>query len=260
MRIAGMSSSSYFAGNLYASSKLGINTLSNTSYDSMFSGSSSLDYSTLLGNNYSSSTSKSNTPSLNDALTMTYQFSNTMKTSTMAMQTSQQSIQGFAAEAVSENTKNGKISSDTMDALYKSASTFAGSYSSSLNSAYYAPAYSSYVQGIEKDLRKAVESNTNDLKKFGFEISDDGALSVDEKKFKAAVAADPNGFKDLFSKTSNFTQTLNKANEQAGDTRAINKAEISLAVKENYMTYLNPTSTTQNSYSSMSYLFSKLVY
>lgn len=253
MRIAGQSANNYFSANLYASQKLGMNTLGNMS--SLYGSGSSLNYSSLLG---SSTSTSSSVPSLNDVLTSTYQFSNTMKTSTMAMQNAAKAVQGFSQEAIDEKAKNGQVSSSTLEDIYKTATTFAKSYNSSVNSLYYAPSYSSYVQGIESTMRSAAASNLTALNNLGFSQESDGTLTIDEEKFKKAVQDNPNALKDLFSQSGNFMQTLEKANTQALDSRAINKSEISLAVKENYLTYMNPTASMNNYSSSIGYLFNSL--
>jgi flagellar capping protein FliD len=170
----------------------------------------------------------------------------------MAMQSASAAVSGYSADAAAEKEKTGSVTSDTMDSMYQAATTFAKSYNSSVNSLYYAPSYSTFVQGIEKDTRNAVNNNLTALRELGFSQDADGALSIDEEAFRKAVGENPDKLQNLFNQNSNFMRSLDQANAQAMDSRSINKAEISLAVKENFSSYMG-ISGDFGGYSAQSY-------
>lgn len=254
MRIAGMSANSYFGLNMQASSNSGINTLANTSSISSLLGgsssssSSSLNYASLFG-----SSSTSSKADIGDMLTTVYQFSNTLRTSAMSMQNASTAVSGYSADAAAEKKETGSVSSDTVDGMLEAANTFAKSYNSSVNSLYYAPSYSSFVQGIEKDLRGAVDTNLSALKELGFSQDENGALSIDKEAFTKAVQENPDKLQNLFNKNSSFMKSLDQANSQSTDTRSINKNEISLAVQENLSSYTGISGGYGGYYAAQSY-------
>lgn len=236
MRIGGVSANSYFSLNAQTASSTGEITLTDTSSmvsallgsSSSASSSSSLDYASLLGGGSSSSSLD-----IGSMYATVYQFSGTLKTSALATEAAATAVSGYGADAAAEKEETGSVSSDTVDNMLQAASTFANSYNSSLNSLYYAPAYSSAVQGIESDLRSAVSNNLSALQELGFTQNEDGSLTIDEEAFTKAVQENPDKLQDLFSQNSSFMKSLNEANAQASDTKSINKAEIATAVTEN---------------------------
>lgn len=228
MRIAGMSANNYFNLNMQASN-LGLNTLGGTSsLSSILGGSSSSSASSIFG-----SQSSSSALNMGSILTSVYQFSNTLKTSTMSMQSASTAAAGYSADAAAEKKETGSVSAETTKGMLSAANTFAKAYNSSLNSLYYAPSYSSYVQGIESGARNAVSNNLSALKELGFSQGEDGSLSIDEEAFTKAVQENPDKMQKLFSKDSSFMKSMDQVNAQALDSRSINKSEISLAVREN---------------------------
>ncbi len=227
MRIGGASSYSYLNAQLKANAALGVgNNNSSTSSSSSFP--------------WSATTSSApKAPNMSDVLNTAYQFSNTLRTSAMATKTSMAALEGFGSEATKEFKKDGKVSEETTKDIQSSLDTFSKTYNSSVNSLYYAPSYSKSVQGIEKGLKDAVTNNFGALQKIGFSKDEDGKLSLDKEKFKKMMSENPSAINDVFKKSSSFSNALSNPTAQAMDTRSINKAEISKAVKENYQLYLN---------------------